>query len=222
MNQSAQEYQDTSFFGHPKGLMTLFFTEMWERMSYYGMRGLLVLYMTIGVAGNPGMEWSNVQANAIYGIYAGMVYFLAVPGGWLADNLLGYQRAVMIGALIITLGHFTLAIPLEQTFILGLVFVAVGTGLLKPNISTIVGQLYQSNDSRRDAGYTIFYMSINIGSMLGFFVCGWLGEKIGWHWGFGAAGIGMLAGVIQFIYFKKFLGSAGLEVSLSIIPKALE
>ena len=211
MNQSAQEYQDTSFFGHPKGLMTLFFTEMWERMSYYGMRGLLVLYMTIGVAGNPGMEWSNVQANAIYGIYAGMVYFLAVPGGWLADNLLGYQRAVMIGALIITLGHFTLAIPLEQTFILGLVFVAVGTGLLKPNISTIVGQLYQSNDSRRDAGYTIFYMSINIGSMLGFFVCGWLGEKIGWHWGFGAAGIGMLAGVIQFIYFKKFLGSAGLE-----------
>ena len=211
MNQSAQEYQDTSFFGHPKGLMTLFFTEMWERMSYYGMRGLLVLYMTIGVAGNPGMEWSNVQANAIYGIYAGMVYFLAVPGGWLADNLLGYQRAVMIGALIITLGHFTLAIPLEQTFILGLVFVAVGTGLLKPNISTIVGQLYQSNDSRRDAGYTIFYMSINIGSMLGFFVCGWLGEKIGWHWGFGAAGIGMMAGVIQFIYFKKFLGSAGLE-----------
>ena len=211
MNQSEQEYQDTSFFGHPKGLMTLFFTEMWERMSYYGMRGLLVLYMTIGVAGNPGMEWSNVQANAIYGIYAGMVYFLAVPGGWLADNLLGYQRAVMIGALIITLGHFTLAIPLEQTFILGLVFVAVGTGLLKPNISTIVGQLYQSNDSRRDAGYTIFYMSINIGSMLGFFVCGWLGEKIGWHWGFGAAGIGMLAGVIQFIYFKKFLGSAGLE-----------
>ena len=199
------------FTQHPKGLYTLFFTEMWERMSYYGMRGLLVLYMTIGVAGNPGMEWSNVQANAIYGIYAGMVYFLAVPGGWLADNLLGYQRAVMIGALIITLGHFTLAIPLEQTFILGLVFVAVGTGLLKPNISTIVGQLYQSNDSRRDAGYTIFYMSINIGSMLGFFVCGWLGEKIGWHWGFGAAGIGMLAGVIQFIYFKKFLGSAGLE-----------
>ena len=107
---------------HPKGLKTLFFTEMWERMSYYGMRGLLVLYMTIGVVENPGLDWSNIQANAIYGIYAGMVYFLAVPGGWLADNILGYQKAVLIGALIITLGHFTLAIPLEQTFILGLVF----------------------------------------------------------------------------------------------------
>ncbi|MEC7865684.1 MAG: MFS transporter, partial [Pseudomonadota bacterium] len=121
MSTHLQDTNNTAFFGHPIGLRTLFFTEMWERMSYYGMRGLLVLYMTIGVAGNPGMDWSNVQANAIYGIYAGMVYFLAVPGGWIADNILGYQRSVLIGALIITLGHFTLAIPLEQTFILGLV-----------------------------------------------------------------------------------------------------
>ena len=126
---------DQGFFGHPKGLRTLFFTELWERMSYYGMRGLLVLYMTVGVTGNPGLDWSNAEANAIYGIYAGMVYFLALPGGWLADNLLGYQRAVLFGALIIMLGHFTLAIPLEQTFILGLILVAAGTGLLKPNIS---------------------------------------------------------------------------------------
>ena len=132
-----------SFFGHPLGLRTLFFTELWERMSYYGMRGLLVLYMTIGVVGNPGLGWSNIEANAIYGIYAGMVYFLALPGGWLADNLLGYQKTVLYGALIIMLGHFTLAIPLEQTFILGLAFVAIGTGLLKPNISSIVGQLYR-------------------------------------------------------------------------------
>ncbi len=209
MSKDLQDSSSTAFFGHPIGLRTLFFTEMWERMSYYGMRGLLVLYMTIGVTGNPGMDWSNIQANAIYGIYAGMVYFLAVPGGWIADNILGYQRSVLIGALIITLGHFTLAIPFEQTFILGLVFVALGTGLLKPNISSIVGQLYSQNDSRRDSGFTIFYMSINIGSMLGFAVCGWLGEKVGWHIGFGAAGIGMLFGVIQFILFRHHLGDAG-------------
>ena len=209
MSSDLQDSNNTAFFGHPIGLRTLFFTEMWERMSYYGMRGLLVLYMTIGVVENPGLDWSNIQANAIYGIYAGMVYFLAVPGGWLADNILGYQKAVLIGALIITLGHFTLAIPLEQTFILGLVFVALGTGLLKPNISSIVGQLYSQNDSRRDSGFTIFYMAINIGSMLGFAVCGWLGEKVGWHFGFGAAGVGMLFGVTQFILFRHQLGEAG-------------
>ena len=209
MSSDLQDSNNTAFFGHPIGLRTLFFTEMWERMSYYGMRGLLVLYMTIGVVENPGLDWSNIQANAIYGIYAGMVYFLAVPGGWIADNILGYQKAVLIGALIITLGHFTLAIPLEQTFILGLVFVALGTGLLKPNISSIVGQLYSQNDSRRDSGFTIFYMAINIGSMLGFAVCGWLGEKVGWHFGFGAAGVGMLFGVTQFILFRHQLGEAG-------------
>ena len=210
MSQEESGFSEKSFFGHPLGLRTLFFTELWERMSYYGMRGLLVLYMTIGVVGNPGLGWSNIEANAIYGIYAGMVYFLALPGGWLADNLLGYQKAVLYGALIIMFGHFTLAIPLEQTFILGLALVAIGTGLLKPNISSIVGQLYADNDERRDSGFTVFYMSINIGSMLGFAVCGYLGERIGWHWGFGAAGIGMLFGVLQFIFFKDNLGEAGL------------
>ena len=210
MSQEESGLSEKSFFGHPLGLRTLFFTELWERMSYYGMRGLLVLYMTIGVVGNPGLGWSNIEANAIYGIYAGMVYFLALPGGWLADNLLGYQKAVLYGALIIMFGHFTLAIPLEQTFILGLALVAIGTGLLKPNISSIVGQLYSDNVERRDSGFTIFYMSINIGSMLGFAVCGYLGERIGWHWGFGAAGIGMLFGVLQFIFFKDNLGEAGL------------
>ena len=210
MSQEESSLSEKSYFGHPLGLRTLFITELWERMSYYGMRGLLVLYMTIGVVGNPGLGWSNIEANAIYGIYAGMVYFLALPGGWLADNLLGYQKAVLYGALIIMFGHFTLAIPLEQTFILGLALVAIGTGLLKPNISSIVGQLYADNDERRDSGFTVFYMSINIGSMLGFAVCGYLGERIGWHWGFGAAGIGMLFGVLQFIFFKDNLGEAGL------------
>ena len=181
--------QQSSFFGHPIGLRTLFLTEMWERMSYYGMRGIMVLFMTAGLTGsNPGLTFSAVEANAIYGAYIGLVYFMVVPGGWLADNLLGYQKTVLYGALIIMLGHFTLAIPLEQTFILGLAFVAIGTGILNPNISSLVRQLYSAQDERRDSGFTVFYMSINIGSMLGFAICGYLGERIGWHWGFGAAG----------------------------------
>jgi POT family proton-dependent oligopeptide transporter len=140
-----------------------------------------------------------------------MVYFMVVPGGWIADNILGHQKAVLIGALIIALGHFTLAIPIEQTFFLGLIFVVLGTGLLKGNISTIVGQLYDGQDDRRDSGYTIFYMSINIGSTLGFLICSYLGEKIGWHWGFGAAGIGMTFGVIQYIQHRHLLGDAGMH-----------
>ena len=201
-----------TFFGHPIGLRTLFLTEMWERMSYYGMRALLVLYMTGAVTGfNPGLGWSQVESQAIYGIYSGMVYFMVVPGGWIADNILGHQKAVLIGALIIALGHFTLAIPIEQTFFLGLIFVVLGTGLLKGNISTIVGQLYDGQDDRRDSGYTIFYMSINIGSTLGFLICSYLGEKIGWHWGFGAAGIGMTFGVIQYIQHRHLLGDAGMH-----------
>ena len=201
-----------TFFGHPVGLRTLFLTEMWERMSYYGMRALLVLYMTGAVTGfNPGLGWSQVESQAIYGIYSGMVYFMVVPGGWIADNILGHQKAVLIGALIIALGHFTLAIPIEQTFFLGLIFVVLGTGLLKGNISTIVGQLYEGQDDKRDSGYTIFYMSINIGSTLGFLICSYLGEKIGWHWGFGAAGIGMAFGVIQYIKHRHLLGDAGMH-----------
>ncbi len=200
-----------TFFGHPIGLKTLFLTEMWERMSYYGMRALLVLYMTGAITGfNPGLGWSQVEAQAIYGIYVGLVYFIVVPGGWLADNILGHQKAVLIGAIIIALGHYTLAIPITQTFFLGLLLVVLGTGLLKGNISTIVGKLYDAGqDGKRDSGYTIFYMSINIGSTLGFLVCSFLGEKIGWHWGFGAAGIGMTFGVIQFIKSRHLLGDAG-------------
>lgn len=201
---------DKGFFGHPIGLRTLFLTEMWERMSYYGMRALLVLYMTGAITGfNPGLGWSAVDANAIYGIYVGMVYFMVVPGGWLADNILGHQKAVLIGAVIIAMGHFTLALPLTQTFFLGLILIVLGTGLLKGNISTIVGNLYGDNDDRRESGYTIFYMSINIGSTLGFLICSYLGEKIGWHYGFGAAGVGMSFGVYQYIKYRHLLGSAG-------------
>ena len=203
---------DKGFFGHPIGLRTLFLTEMWERMSYYGMRALLVLYMTGAMTGfNPGLGWSAIEANAIYGIYVGFVYFMVVPGGWIADNILGHQKAVLIGAIIIAIGHFTLALPLDQTFFLGLVLIVLGTGLLKGNISTIVGNLYKDDDDRRESGYTIFYMSINIGSTLGFLICSYLGEKIGWHYGFGAAGIGMSFGVYQYIKFRHLLGSSGAE-----------
>ncbi len=203
---------NAEFFGHPIGLRTLFLTEMWERMSYYGMRALLVLYMTGAVTtANAGLGMSQLEAQAIYGIYVGMVYFLAVPGGWLADNLLGHQRAVFYGAVIIALGHLTLAVPIESGLFFGLGLVAIGTGLLKSNISTIVGKLYAEDDPRRDAGFTIFYMSINIGSVIGFLVCGYLGEKIGWHWGFGAAGVGMLLGVAQYVRTREWLGDAGRE-----------
>ncbi|SVC98201.1 uncharacterized protein METZ01_LOCUS351055, partial [marine metagenome] len=153
-------------------------------------------------------------AMAIYGIYGASVYFLCVPGGWIADKILGAQNSVLIGGIIIMVGHYVLAIPSERTFFFGLVLVAIGTGFLKPNISTIVGQLYKPGDLRVDAGYTIFYMAINIGSMLGFLVCGYLGEKIGWHWGFGAAGVGMTFGVLQYIFTKKSLGTAGLKPNL--------
>ena len=211
MNEIAKS-EDTYFLGHPKGLVTLFLTEMWERMSFYGMRGLLVLFMTREIT-EGGLNLSAPEAMAIYGIYGASVYFLCVPGGWIADKIFGAQRTVLYGAIIITLGHYVLAIPSDKTFFLGLVLVSIGTGLLKPNISTIVGQLYKPGDLRVDSGYTIFYMSINIGSMLGFLVCGYLGEKVGWHWGFGAAGVGMTFGVLQYIFTKNSLGDAGVKTS---------
>ena len=213
MNEIAKS-EDTYFLGHPKGLVTLFLTEMWERMSFYGMRGLLVLFMTREIT-EGGLNLSAPEAMAIYGIYGASVYFLCVPGGWIADKIFGAQRTVLYGAIIITLGHYVLAIPSDKTFFLGLVLVSIGTGLLKPNISTIVGQLYKPGDLRVDSGYTIFYMSINIGSMLGFLVCGYLGEKVGWHWGFGAAGVGMTFGVLQYIFTKNSLGDAGKSPNLS-------
>jgi proton-dependent oligopeptide transporter, POT family len=203
---------------HPEGLKVLFLTEMWERMSYYGMRGLLVLFMTSSIS-DGGLNLTNISASAIYGIYASMVYLFALPGGWIGDRILGQQKAILIGGIIIALGHFTLILPSLNTFFLGLLFVVLGTGLLKPNISAIVGGLYEENDSLRDSGFTLFYMAINIGSILGFFVCGYLGEKIGWHYGFGAAGLGMLFGLFQFITNKNKLNKVGLSPLLENIQK---
>jgi POT family proton-dependent oligopeptide transporter len=192
---------------HPRGLSTLFFTEMWERFSYYGMRALLVLFMVDAVRGGLGL--TDKVATSIYGLYTAAVYLAALPGGWLADRLLGAPRAVWYGGIIIAAGHFTLAVPHRGTFYLGLVLVVVGTGLLKPNISAIVGELYPEGGARRDAGFSIFYMGINLGAFIGPLVCSALGEKLNWHYGFGAAGVGMVLGLIQFRFRQRHLGQAG-------------
>jgi POT family proton-dependent oligopeptide transporter len=202
--------QDTGFFGHPKGLSTLFFTEMWERMSYYGMRALLVLFMTASIQ-DGGLFITVASATAIYGLYTGSVYFMGLPGGWIADRLIGGQKAVWYGGIIIMLGHIVLAIPNDSTFFVGLVLVVIGTGLLKPNIGALVGQLYSSEDQRRDSGYTIYYMGINIGSIIGYMVCGYLQVSMGWHWAFGAAAIGMGIGLIQYRKTIPNLHGVGAE-----------
>jgi proton-dependent oligopeptide transporter, POT family len=198
------------WFGQPRGLSTLFFTEMWERFSYYGMRALLMLFMTTSVAvANPGLGFEVDQAAAIYGLYTAMVYLLALPGGWVADKIWGQKRAVFVGGCIIAAGHFSLAVPIMPTFYFGLVLIVIGTGLLKPNVSTIVGDLYPEGGARRDAGFSIFYMGINTGAFLGPFFCGLLGERYNWHLGFSLAGIGMVLGLIQYRLGAKYLVGAG-------------
>jgi proton-dependent oligopeptide transporter, POT family len=193
--------------GHPPGLRTLFFTEMWERFSYYGMRAMLVLFMVDAVRG--GMGLTDEIATAIYGLYTAGVYLAALPGGWLADRVLGARRAVLLGGTIIAAGHFTLAIPWTRTFFLGLILIVLGTGLLKPNISVLVGHLYPEGGSRRDAGFSIFYMGINIGAAFGPLVCGWLRKNVNWHVAFAAAGVGMVFGLLQFWLTGFRLGTAG-------------
>lgn len=200
---------DRSFFGHPRGLATLFFTEMWERFSYYGMRALLILFMTAAVA-DGGLGFDTAKAGAIYGLYTAFVYLLALPGGWIADRVIGTRRAVLIGGIIIAAGHFSMAVPGMTTFYLGLALIVIGTGLLKPNISAMVGDLYPEGGARRDAGFSIFYMGINIGAFAAPLIVGFLGESIDWHLGFGAAGVGMVLGVIQYIVGGRHLGTAGV------------
>ncbi len=195
---------DTGFFGHPRGLSTLFMTEMWERFSYYGLRPLLVLFMAAALSeGGFGLE--RTQASAIVGIYAASVYLASLPGGWIADRWLGLRRAILIGAALITAGHLAIGVSGfagsgagQPFFFLGLILIVLGTGLLKPNISAIVGDLYPEGGARRDAGFSIFYMGINTGAFIGQLVTGYLGERVGWHVGFGAAGVGMLFGFLWF------------------------
>jgi POT family proton-dependent oligopeptide transporter len=201
------------FFGHPRGLGTLFFTEMWERFSYYGMRALLVLFMTAPIAAG-GLGFNVAKAGAIYGLYTSFVYLLALPGGWVADRSIGQRKAVLYGGIIIAAGHFSLAFESLTTFYLGLVLIVLGTGLLKPNVSTMVGELYPDTEpnasARRDAGFSIFYMGINLGAFIAPLITSFLGEKIDWHLGFAAAGVGMVIGLIQYVVGGKHLGEAGL------------
>ncbi len=201
---------DKSFFGHPRGLATLFFTEMWERFSYYGMRAILIYYLTASVA-KGGLGFADSKAGAVYGLYASMVYLMCLGGGWVADRIIGQRRAVLLGGILIACGEFCLVVPGEVFFYLGLVLLVCGTGLLKGNVSTIVGQLYAPGDQRRDSGFSIFYMGINIGALISPFFCGWVGEHISWRLGFGVAGLGMLLGLIQYLVTSRHLGSAGLQ-----------
>jgi POT family proton-dependent oligopeptide transporter len=198
------------WLGHPRGLSTLFFTEMWERFSYYGMRGILILFLVASVQ-TGGFGLTDKTAAAIYGLYTGFVYLMALPGGWVADRILGQRGAVFLGGCIIAAGHFSMAIPTVPTFYLGLVLIVIGTGLLKPNVSSMVGDLYPQGSARRDAGFSIFYSGINVGALLGPIVCGWLGERVNWHLGFSAAGVGMVLGLIQYRMGGVYLGSAGLR-----------
>ncbi len=216
---------DTRFFGHPRGLSTLFFTEMWERFSYYGMRALLILFMTTPAA-TGGLGFNTAKAGPIYALYVSSVYLLSLPGGWVADRVLGLRRAVFVGGVIIMSGHICLAMPSMGTFYLGLVLISVGTGLLKPNVSALVGTLYGPDDVRRDAGYSIYYMGINTGAFIAPLITGWLaqsdsfrailesagiGAHTSWHWGFGAAAVGMLCGLIQYKLGGKNLSPALLR-----------
>ena len=204
---------ERTWAGHPRGLATLFFTEMWERFSYYGMRAILVLAMVAAATGqNPGLGLSTEAATAIYGLYTASVYLASLPGGWIADRLIGQRNAVFYGGVIIACGHFCMALNTQVSFFVGLILIALGTGLLKPNVSAMVGELYGPDaGARRDAGYSIFYMGINTGAFIGQLICGYLGEKVGWHWGFGAAGVFMVLGLVQYKLYAVHLGDIGLK-----------
>jgi POT family proton-dependent oligopeptide transporter len=202
---AATGHRDTAGWGgHPRGLSTLFFTEMWERFAYYGMRALLILYMTAAVT-RGGLGFDTPHAAAIYGWYTFSVYALAIPGGWIADRFLGQYRSVLVGGIIIALGQFSLALAPLPFFYSGLILIAIGTGLLKPNVSTMVGSLYEEEDIRRDAGFSIFYMGINVGAMISPLVAGTLGQRVSWHLGFAVGGVGMTIGLIQYTLGKRRL-----------------
>jgi len=224
--------RDTAFFGHPLGLATLFFTEMWERFSYYGARALLIIYMTAKLdVGGLGM--TVTAAGLVMALYLSSVYLLSLPGGWIADRFLGQRNAVTLGGIGIAAGNAMLAVPGDTLFYPGLAMIALGTGLLKPNISTIVGQLYDAQDIRRDSGYTIYYMGINIGAWGAPLVCGYFAQSEGfrgflqghgidpnwcWHFGFGAAAVGMVAGVLQYLVSQRWLGDSGKHPHIPTDP----
>ena len=199
-------------FGHPAGLYVLFFTEMWERFSYYGMRAILVLYLVAESTPdtiNPGLNWETGAALSLYGTYTMLVYVASIPGGWIADNILGQKKSVLYGGILLVLGHSILAVEEMWAFYTGLGLIIAGVGMLKPNISSMVGGLYAQGDVRRDNGFIIFYIGINVGAFLSSLIVGYVGETYGWHYGFGLAGIGMTLGLIQYLFGQKYLSQVG-------------
>ena len=206
-------------FGHPAGLYILFFTELWERFSYYGMRALLVLFLVASTTdANPGFGWTKVEALSLYGIYTALVYISSIPGGIIADKWLGQKKAVMLGGWLLVAGHGILAVQAEWAFYTGIVLIVAGVGCLKPNISTMVGGLYVAGDDRRDKGFTIFYIGINVGAFLAGILVGSVALTYGWHYGFGLAGIGMAIGQIVFMFGQKYL--VGIGDATKALPEA--
>ena len=211
---NGDEINQRTILGHPSGLFTLFFTEMWERFSYYGMRAILVLFL-ISSIDNEGWGWDRAEALELYALYTGLVYVTPIFGGLIADRLIGYRKAIVAGAFLMTLGHAAMALEVFYDFYLyvGLALLILGNGLFKPNISSIVGQMYKDEGKIKDAAYTIFYMGINSGAFLGILLCGYIGENVNWHYGFGLAGIFMLFGMLQFHFGQKIFGNIGLKKS---------
>ncbi|WP_223551101.1 peptide MFS transporter [Aestuariivivens sp. NBU2969] len=209
-NNSTDHFFKDKVLGHPSGLFVLFFTEMWERFSYYGMRAILVIFLTGAILGdNPGWGWSTSAALSLLGTYAMLVYLTPLMGGWLADNKIGYRRAVVIGALLMTLGHASMAVETPLFLYIGIGLLIFGNGFFKPNMTSIISRMYEGHDEKKDGAYNIFYMGVNAGSFLGIMLCGWVGEKIGWSYGFGLAGVFMLLGMLQFYYAQSIFGNIG-------------
>ncbi|MBN09711.1 MAG: MFS transporter [Flavobacteriaceae bacterium] len=211
MNQNINtEVFNTNVLGHPSLLFVLFFTEMWERFSYYGMRAILVIFLTGQIIGdNPGWGWTSSEALSLLGTYALFVYLTPLIGGWLADNKIGYRIAVVIGALFMTLGHASMAMETPMFLYIGITLLIVGNGFFKPNMTSIISKIYEGRDDKKDGAYNIFYMGVNAGAFIGIMLCGWIGEKIGWSYGFGLAGIFMLLGMLQFYYAQPLFGNIG-------------
>ena len=209
LNKNSINIFDEPVLGHPQGLFILFFTEMWERFSYYGMRALLVLFLMSSI-GEGGWDWTSAQAMSLYGTYTSMVYLTPILGGYLADRYLGYRNAVLIGAIVMTLGHVSMALEFHHIFLyIGIGCLIVGNGFFKPNMTSIISTMYKDAPEKKDGAYTIFYMGVNAGSFLGIMLCGYLGETLGWSYGFGLAGIFMILGMIQFYFSQKIFGNIG-------------
>jgi proton-dependent oligopeptide transporter, POT family len=207
---NTDKFFQSKVLGHPAGLFVLFFTEMWERFSFYGMRVLLIQFLITSVIGtNPGWEWDVATASSLYATYAGLLYLTPIMGGLLADKFLGYRRAVALGALIMTLGHACMALDTEITLYFGLIFLVIGTGFFKPTITSIISEMYKGLPQKKDGAYTIFYMGVNAGAFFGMMLCGYVAERVGWSWGFGLAGVFMLLGLLQFWLAKSLFGTIG-------------